>query len=171
MIENTYSLYKLIVLYMLKKVSFPLTNAQISELMLSQNYTTYFRLQEVLTEMLDTDLIRKETKNHTTYYYLTDQGRQTLDYFQDEISPEIRREVSNYLVLHSYELRSDSSTIADYYLTSDHNYCVNCIVKEGGRTLIELKFTVPTEQSAMTLADNWKKKSQEAYAAVMQILM
>ena len=171
MIENTYSLYKLIVLYMLKKVNFPLTNAQISELMLSQNYTTYFRLQEVLTEMLDTDLIRKETKNHTTYYYLTDQGRQTLDYFQDEISLEIRREVSNYLVLHSYELRSDSSTIADYYLTSDHNYCVNCIVKEGGRTLIELKFTVPTEQSAMTLADNWKNKSQEAYAAVMQILM
>ena len=171
MIESTYSLYKLIVLFMLRKVTFPLTNAQISDLVLSQNYTTYFRLQEVITEMVDTDLISKETRNHTTYYYLTDQGRQTLDYFEDEISPEIRREVSNYLVLHSYEMRSESSTMADYFLTSDHNYCVNCIVREGNQTLIELKFTVPTEQSAMILADNWKQKSQEVYEAVMRILM
>ena len=36
------TLYKLIILYMLKKVDFPLTNAQISEFVLDQEYTTYF---------------------------------------------------------------------------------------------------------------------------------
>ena len=35
------TLYKLIILYMLKKVDFPLTNAQISEFVLDQEYTTY----------------------------------------------------------------------------------------------------------------------------------
>ena len=42
MIESSYSLYKLIVLYMLKKVNFPLTNAQISDFILGQEYTSYF---------------------------------------------------------------------------------------------------------------------------------
>ena len=37
MIESTYSLYKLIILYMLKKVRFPLTNAQISDLSWARN--------------------------------------------------------------------------------------------------------------------------------------
>ena len=45
MIESTYSLYKLIILYMLKKVKFPLTNAQISDFMLGREYTSYFHLQ------------------------------------------------------------------------------------------------------------------------------
>ena len=52
MIESSYSLYKLIVLYMLKKVNFPLTNAQISDFILGQEYTSYFHLQQVLTEIL-----------------------------------------------------------------------------------------------------------------------
>ena len=42
------TLYKLIILYMLKKVDFPLTNAQISEFVLDQEYTTYFTLQQAI---------------------------------------------------------------------------------------------------------------------------
>ena len=42
------TLYKLIVLYMLNKVNFPLTNAQISEFVLGREYTTYFTLQEAV---------------------------------------------------------------------------------------------------------------------------
>ena len=45
------TLYKLIILYMLKKVAFPLTNAQISEFVLDQEYTTYFTLQQAISEL------------------------------------------------------------------------------------------------------------------------
>lgn len=38
------TLYKLIVLYMLKKIDFSMTNAQISNFVLDQGYTTYFTL-------------------------------------------------------------------------------------------------------------------------------
>ena len=34
-------LYKLIVLFMLSKVDFPLSNSQISDFMLNKEYTTY----------------------------------------------------------------------------------------------------------------------------------
>ena len=46
------TLYKLIILYMLKKVDFPLTNAQISEFVLDQEYTTYFTLQQAISELV-----------------------------------------------------------------------------------------------------------------------
>ena len=95
MLESGTSLYKLIILFMLGKVTFPLTNAQISDLILSRKYTSYFHLQEVLSEMIDTGLLEIETTNHTTYYRMTDQGKQTLEYFRNEIPPEIRREIAN----------------------------------------------------------------------------
>ena len=93
---------------------------------------------------------------------MTENGAQTLEFFEKEISPEIKRDITNYLVTHSYEMRNESSTLADYfYRTSNQDFAVHCMVKEGKTTLIELTFTVPTEAAAQTLCENWKKKSQE----------
>ena len=41
------TLYKLMVLYMLDKVNFPLSNSQIADFMLDRQYTNYFTLQEL----------------------------------------------------------------------------------------------------------------------------
>ena len=48
--SETFTLYKLIILYMLNKVDFPLTTSQISEFVLDKGYTTYFKLQEAISE-------------------------------------------------------------------------------------------------------------------------
>ena len=55
------TLYKLIVLYMLEQVDFPLTNAQISGFILDKGYTNYFHLQQAISELTDSGLIRSET--------------------------------------------------------------------------------------------------------------
>ena len=69
---ETYTLYKLIVLYMLDKVDFPLTTSQISEFILDKGYTTYFRLQETLSELTDSELLKIETTHNRTLYRLTE---------------------------------------------------------------------------------------------------
>ena len=52
MLSEPMTLYKLMNLYMLKQVNFPLTYAQISDFFLSREYTDYFTLQQALTELL-----------------------------------------------------------------------------------------------------------------------
>ena len=42
---ETYTLYKLIILYMLDKIDFPLTTSQISEFILDKGYRIYILLQ------------------------------------------------------------------------------------------------------------------------------
>ena len=56
MIQEPETLYKLMILYMLDKVNFPLTNSQLSEFFLDKEYTTYFTLQSVLTELAEATL-------------------------------------------------------------------------------------------------------------------
>ena len=56
---EAFTLYKLIILYMLDKVDFPLTNSQISEFVLDKGYTDYFKLQQALSELADGGLILK----------------------------------------------------------------------------------------------------------------
>lgn len=43
-----FTIYKLTILYMLSKAGFPLSNTQISNFFLEQEYTDYFRVQEVI---------------------------------------------------------------------------------------------------------------------------
>ena len=64
---STFKLYKLIILYMLNKVDFPLTNSQISEFILDEGYTTYFKLQQALSERPESGFIREESPHSRTF--------------------------------------------------------------------------------------------------------
>ena len=91
------TLYKLIVLYMLDKVDFPLTNSQISSFILDKGYTSYFTLQSVLSELTEAKLVRQETIRNSSYFSLTDSGAETLLYFHKRISKAIREEIDQYM--------------------------------------------------------------------------
>ena len=45
------TLYKLMILYMLSKVNFPLSNTQLSSFMLDKQYTDYFTFQETINSL------------------------------------------------------------------------------------------------------------------------
>ena len=81
MIESSFTLYKLIILYMLQNVNFPLSNTQISDFILEKEYTNYFHLQEALSELQDTKLIEIEKVRNTSYYHMTEEGSKTLSFF------------------------------------------------------------------------------------------
>ena len=47
------TLYKLMILYMLSKVNFPLSNTQLSSFMLDKQYTDYFTFQETINSLVE----------------------------------------------------------------------------------------------------------------------
>lgn len=168
---ESFKLYKLIILYMLNKVDFPLTNSQISEFILDQGYTTYFKLQQALSELLSSDFIREEATHSRTFYHLTEDGESTIQYFENDISPAIQSDIDTFLRKKHYELKNEVAVKADYYQLSTGEYSVRCQVFEKGLPLIDLTITAPTEAEAETISNNWAKKNQEVYAMVMAHLL
>ena len=171
MVTESSTLYKLIILYMLRKTSFPLTNAQLSEFILEQGYTTYFHLQEALSEMLEANLLHVETIRNTSYYRMTEEGENTITYFGNQISHAIREDIDIFLKENSYRLRNEVSVIADYHKLTGQDYIVSCQVKERDEFLIDLKLAVPTEEAAKSICNNWSKKNQDVYSYLMKELL
>lgn len=165
------TLYKLIILYMLKKVNFPLTNGQISAFILEQGYTTYFTLQQAISELQDSSLIRVETIRNTSQYQLTEEGLETLDFFEHKISKTIQGDIDEYLKEHKLELRNEVSVLADYYKTTANEYAVHLLVKEKHSDLVDLTLTVPDKEQAIAMCDHWNEKCQEVYSYLMRSLM
>ncbi|TCS75778.1 DUF4364 family protein [Muricomes intestini] len=168
---ETFTLYKLIVLYMLKKVDFPLTTSQISEFILDKGYTTYFKLQEALSDMVDSELLEAETTHNRTLYHLTENGTETIRFFTNKISPGIQKDINEFLREKQYDLKEESAVKSDYYLNTNHEYEVRCRIVENGFSLIDLKITVPTKTEAETIANNWAGRSQDIYALLLSKLL
>ena len=170
MIENTSTLYKMIILYMLEKVTFPLSNSQITNFLLDHEYTTYFHIQQTIHDLMDTHLILERKQGNSICYEITPEGQKTLSYFEKNMSDSIRLEVDSYIREKGYEMRNENSITAEYYRTPEQEYTVQLDVLEKNTPLIQLKITVPTEEMAKTLCHTWPKKSQEIYASVMTSL-
>lgn len=156
---------------MLNKVDFPLTNSQISEFILNEGYTTYFNLQQAISELIDSGFIREESTHSRTFYHLTEEGVETIHYFKNDISPAIQEDINAFLKAKQYELKNEVSVKSDYYKNSNREYSVRCQVLEHGFPLIDLTLTAPTEAEAETIANNWAKKNQEIYALIMTHLL
>ncbi|MBR2189935.1 MAG: DUF4364 family protein [Eubacterium sp.] len=101
MIDSSLSLYKLIILYLLKQVSFPLTVSQISDCVVGLNYMTYFRMNEVLQDLGETGLANAEYDQHMTHYTITQDGLESLYYLDQDLSGEIKEEIQEWLRDHS----------------------------------------------------------------------
>ena len=169
--SETFTLYKLIVLYMLSKVDFPLTNAQISEFILDKGYTTFFKLQQALSELKDAELIREETIHNRTLYHLTDDGEESIFYFKNKISKPIQDDIDQFLKEKKYDLKNETAVKADYYKNTAGEFSVRCQVTEQQEPLIDLTLSVPTEAEAEKIAANWQKKNQSIYAWLMAQLL
>ncbi len=156
---------------MLDKVDFPLTTSQISEFILDKGYTTYFRLQETLSELTDSELLKIETTHNRTLYRRTETGADTIHFFSNKISPEIRTEIDDFLKEKQYDLKEEVAVKSDYYLKTDHQFEVQCQIVENGSSLIDMRITVPTEKEAKAIVNNWNLKNQEIYASLLSQLL
>ena len=165
------TLYKLMTLYMLNKVNFPLTDAQISDFFLNKEYTTYFSFRQVISELIETILITSETVRNASYYKITDDGIETIDLFTSKIPVAIIDDMDIFILENKYELRNEVGTLSDYYKSTNQDYVVNCQIKEGPNILIDINISVPSEDVAETMCNNWKGASQELYSTIMKTLM
>lgn len=157
------TLYKLIVLYMLTRVDFPLTKAQIGDFILGKEYTNFLTLQQVIGELIDTGLVMAQAIRNRTHLTITGEGRETLSFFQNQINDSIKTDIDDFFRENEIELRNEVSILADYYKSTSGEYEAHLVAKEKNIDLVNITISVPSEETAVTICDNWQKKNQDIY--------
>ncbi len=164
-------LYKMIVLYMLGKSDTQLSKSQIYDFILEKEYTNFLTLQEVFSELADSGLIIERNSANRTYLEMTSEGKTTLDYFENRISPSIVEEINDYFKKNGVKLRNESSIRADYFQAGENDYTVHMTAKENGITLVDISLNTPSEEAAQGVCDAWQKKNADIYAYLVSELM
>lgn len=165
------TIYKMTILAMLDEVDFPLSNSQISDFFLEQDYTDYFTIQQIISGLIDSELIRSESTHNNTQYSITQSGIDTLNYFADKISPAIEEDLNRFFEKNKLVMKKKNSVIADFYKNTQQGYSARCQLKENGQELLDITINVKTKEQAEAICNNWQGKNQDVFEALMDLLL
>ena len=161
--QDPLTLYKLIVLYMLNRVTFPLTKTQITDFIQEKEYTNFFTLQQVMAELTDTGLITAKTLHNRTHLEITAEGLETLHFFENRINDAIKADIEEYLKAKEFELRNEVSIQSNYYKSVSGEFEAHLTAKEKGITLVDITLSVPSEDIASSICEHWQTKNETIY--------
>lgn len=168
--RESLELYKLMILYLMNRVDFSLTRSQITGFVLEKGYTNYLTMQQAFSELAETGLLEEKTTLGRTILLLTEEGKNTLSFFENRISEAIRMDMDAFLKANSYELREQLSVTSNYYEVKNGSYEAVLNASDRDTPLVEIKLTVPDPQIAASICENWVKKNQEVYQNLTRLL-
>lgn len=171
MSEESLTLYKLMIMYMLDNLDFPMTTSQLSEFFVNKGYTSYFHLQQAINELHDSEFIRGDVVRNTTNFYLASSGKNVLDMFENKIPEPIKKDIMDYFAKKKYQLRKEVDITAEYYPLKKGEYMVKTQIKEKGSILMEMQLNVVSKEQAIEVCDKWSDKCDAVYSKVMELLL
>lgn len=165
------TLYKLILLYMLDRVDFPLSNSTITGFIMESGYTDFATTQQVIGILQDDHLIQATSNRKNTSYSLTPEGKSMLEYFGNKVSDEIKKEINDFLARNKYEIKQATNISAEYYPTANGEFAAHFNIREKNSSLIDLTLNVPDEEMAGMMCDRWNERSQDIYEYIIKHLI
>ena len=174
MYENSSELAenKLLMLYVLKTINEPISNIQLTEIILENNFINYFTFQQYLSELEESKFVEYQEVNDKKLLALTEKGDNVLSLFQARISPSQMSIVDKYIKEKIGIIKKELTIHADYTLGSgDDNFIVDLKAIEDKALLMELKLSVPTKKQASLICSKWKENPSEIYTNVIKILI
>lgn len=170
MTPESRKLYKLIILYFLSLTKQPMSNAIISDFILTNNYTDYFSIQETLANLLEDDMIESEQTHATSYYKIKPAGQEILTFFGKQLPDSTKAQIKKYLTENRVSIVENTSIHTDYTHIKNKEYIARCSIVERGSVLLEVSLNLPTEEEAIQVCKNFKKKNEKIYSLLFSEL-
>ncbi len=161
---------KLLVLYILKEINLPISNNSLTEIVLKNNFTDYFALQQFISELYSAKFVNYIELDGKQRLVITTEGEQVLNLFFNRISPLKLNIIKQYLKQNLDSIKKEITITADYTIEGN-NYIVNLKATENKSILLDLKVNVASNSQAKELCSKWKASSSELYSKLLKVLI
>lgn len=162
---------KFLLLYLIDKMDLPMSRSQITDYIIEADYMDYYTLQQALGDMVEGGYLEGTSDNNTTRYTITDEGLQTLEYFEKHIPPSVRNRINQYVKENRRDIQRSFENTATFFPNAEGDeFLVKCGVYEESRVLMELSISVDTRDQARLIQNNWKANAKTLYGEIIRIL-
>ena len=158
---------KLLMLYVLKVIDEPISNTQLTEIILENNFINYFTFQQYLSELEESKFVEYHTANDKKLLVLTKQGDTVLSLFKSRLSPSKISIINQYIKDKIESIKKELTIHADYTLGEKDSFIVDLKAVENQALLMELKLSVPSKNQAVAICNKWKDNPSDIYTAII----
>ena len=167
---------KLILLFTLEKMEFPLTENTIFDICYYRNnWISYMDCKEYLYKLIETNLVYKaEGKDGEERFNITYDGRNCLSHFYEKIPDDLRIQITEYTKANRMHFKRSQEYVSTFFKSEDGSYIVVLKIRSDSlqaEPLFELKIKAPSRQSAIEACKRWLELAHTAYEGVYELLI
>lgn len=99
---------KLLLLYIIKSIKYPISNTQLTDIVLENSFINYFMLQQYVSELISSEFLEYKTQDDDKeIIVLTEKGDKVLFFFKDRISPNKLKLIDEYVRKHVEKIKKN----------------------------------------------------------------
>lgn len=163
---------KVLILYVLDKVPAGLSEDGLYKIVSSINDINYFYFKEVLTDLIDSNLVGTLTKDEETESVLkiTSEGKNSLSLTIEVLPGIVKLKADNVFKTEFPEITNKTSIVAEFTPRSEDDYIVKCRIIEKNETIFEVKTYAGSRERAKKIVDNWNTNASKIYPKILNLL-
>lgn len=159
---------KVLILYVMDKVSYPVTVQQIYELCYQDECLSYFDVCTAVPEMVNSGHLR-ELEN--ACYEITEKGRADGSLTQDSIAFTVRQRAENAVARFNRQIRRSSFVKTQIIQRESGDFSVIMALDDELGNLMTLELLAPNQRQAVRLGRLFEKKAEIVYNLTMAELL
>ncbi len=169
-------LCKLILLFTLDKMEFPLTENTIFDICYYRNnWISYMDCKDYLYKLVETNLIYKtEGKDGEERFNITYDGRNCLNHFYTKLDDSLREQITEYTKANRMHFKRSQEYVSTFFKSEDGSYIVVLKIRSDSiqaEPLFEVKIKAPSRQSAIEACKKWQDQAHSAYESIYDLFI
>ena len=161
---------KLIILYLINKFNYSLSNSQLLKLLYDFDGFNYYYFQHLLSDLVEQKYILNYKQDEEWLYRITEEGKNILE-LTENVLPGIIKYKLDTIVQHSLkDIKNEITVTAEYIPENDNAYITKCKITESHKTLFEINIYCISQSQAKAIADNWKNNAIKLYPEFIELL-
>ena len=163
---------KLTLLYVLEQMDIPATSETLNDMCCSKNnWLSYMTLTQILPELIESRFISCSDSSGLSYYKITKDGHNCLEYFYSKIPASVRNDINTFIRKNRQNYKRNQEYFRDYKKNKDGTYTLTLKISDPTESRLEIKLNVDSHTEAMNVFKRWNTSASEVYANIYKILI
>ena len=159
---------KVLILFVMARVSYPVTSQQIYELCYQDDCLSYFDVCTAIPEMVKSGHL-KELEGES--YAITEKGRDAGSLTEDSIAFTVKQRADNAVARFNRQIRRSSFVKTQTIPRESGDYSVVMALDDEMGNLMTLELMAPNQRQAVRLGQLFEKKAETVYNLIMAELL
>ena len=159
---------KVLILFVMARVSYPVTSNEIYELCYQDECLSYFDVCTAIPEMVKSGHL-KETEDQK--YEITEKGRADGALTEDSIAFTVKQRAENAVARFNRQIRRSSFVKTHVIPRENGDYSVIMALDDEMGNLMTLELVAPDQRQAVRLGKLFEKKAEMVYNLTMSELL